>query len=115
MSTSPAEDPVPGIVTFTDRGDAALDRLAAALVADCDGSTASIADILEQVLSADIDELADKLDEPMAGEVVPESPDEGRPPPSRLRQGHRRRHSTPTTLDRALTGRPARFKELKDH
>jgi len=75
MSTSPAEDPVPGIVTFTDRGDAALDRLAAALVADCDGSPASIADILEQVLSADIDELADKLDEPMAAEVVPESPD----------------------------------------
>ena len=76
MSTSPAEDPVPGVVTFTDRGNAALDRLAEALVADCDGSRASIADVLEQVLSADIDELADQLGEPMAAEVVPESPDE---------------------------------------
>ena len=76
MSKSPAEDPVPGIVTFTDRGNAALDRLVAALMADCDGSPASIADLLEHVLSADIDELADKLGEPMVAEVVPESPDE---------------------------------------
>lgn len=99
MSTSSAEVRVPGIVTFTDRGDAALDRLAGALVADCDGSPASIADMLEKVLSADIDELADMLDEPMAGQVVPESPDEAArrrlgsdtgPPPA-LRRPHRSR------------------------
>ena len=87
MSTSPAEGPVPGIVTFTDRGNAALDQLAEALVADCDGSPASIADILEQVLSADIDELADQLGQPMAGEVVPESPDEAALHPHRPRSG----------------------------
>lgn len=63
MSTSPAEQPGSGIVTFTQQGERALDRLAADLVDHCDGSTASIADILEQVLSADVAELADKLDE----------------------------------------------------
>ncbi len=61
MSTSPAENPVPGVVTFTARGDAALDHLAAALVAECDGSPASIADILERVLEADIEDLAESL------------------------------------------------------
>lgn len=78
MSTSPAEQPGSGIVTFTQQGDQALDRLAADLVDQCDGSTASIADILEQVLSADIVELADKLDESrVAGEAgpAPERPD----------------------------------------
>ena len=78
MSTSSAEQPGSGIVTFTQQGDQALDRLAAALVAHCDGSTASIADILERVLSADIADLADKLGESLgAGEVraAPESPD----------------------------------------
>ena len=78
MSTSPAEQPGSGIVTFTQQGDRALDRLAADLVDHCDGSTASIADILEQVLSADIAELADKLGESLvAGEagLAPESPD----------------------------------------
>jgi hypothetical protein len=78
MSTSPAGQPGSGIVTFTQQGDRALDRLAADLVDHCDGSTASIADILEHVLSADIVELADKLGEsPVAGEAgpAPESPD----------------------------------------
>ena len=77
MSTSPAEQPGSRIVTFTQQGDRALDRLAADLVDHCDGSTASVADILEQVLSADIVELADKLDESLvAGEAgpAPESP-----------------------------------------
>ncbi|GAW49657.1 MULTISPECIES: hypothetical protein [unclassified Nocardioides] len=99
MSTSPAEQPGTGIVTFTQQGDRALDRLATDLVDHCDGSTASVADILEQVLSADIAELADKLGESLvAGEAVPapESPDDaarrrlgadrstasGAPPPS---------------------------------
>lgn len=63
MSTSPAEQPGPGIVTFTQQGDRALDRLAADLVDHCDGSTASIADILDRVLSADIETLAESLSE----------------------------------------------------
>lgn len=61
MSTSPAENPVPGVVTFTARGNAALDQLAEALAADCDGSPTSIADILERVLEADIEDLAESL------------------------------------------------------
>ena len=64
MSTSPAEQPTPGLVTFTQQGDRALDRLAADLVEHCDGSTASIADILDQVLSADI---ADRLPSQVSG------------------------------------------------
>jgi hypothetical protein len=63
MSTSPAENPVPGVVTFTARGNAALDQLAEALVAGCDGSPTSIADLLERVLEADIADLADSLSE----------------------------------------------------
>ena len=61
MSTSPTENPVPGVVTFTARGDAALDRLADALVAECDGSPGGIADILERVLEADVEDLAECL------------------------------------------------------
>jgi hypothetical protein len=61
MSMSPAENPVPGVVTFTARGNAALDQLAAALVAECDGSPTSIADLLEQVLKAEIEDLAESL------------------------------------------------------
>ena len=61
MSTYPAENPVPGVVTFTARGNAALDQLAEALVAECDGSPKSIADLLEQVLEADIEDLAESL------------------------------------------------------
>src|SRR5690606_27261073 len=61
MSTSPAENPVPGVVTFTARGNAALDELADALAAECDGSPASIADLLERVLEADIEDLAESL------------------------------------------------------
>lgn len=60
MSTSPAENPVPGVVT-TARGNAALEQLAEAVVADCDGSPTSIADILERVLEADIEDLAESL------------------------------------------------------
>ena len=102
MRTSPAEQPGSDIVTFTQQGDRALDRLAADLVDRCDGFTASIADILEQVLSADIAELADNLGESLvAGEAgpAPESPDNaarrrlgadrsiaggGPPPPTRI-------------------------------
>ena len=63
MSTSPAENPVPGVVTFTARGNAALDQLAASLAAECDGSPTSIADLLEHVLEADIEDLAESLSE----------------------------------------------------
>ncbi|TGN65151.1 hypothetical protein EXE59_15160 [Nocardioides eburneiflavus] len=61
MTNSPAENPIPRVVTFTARGNAALEQLAAALVAECDGSATSIADLLEQVLEADIEDLADSL------------------------------------------------------
>ncbi|MFC7362221.1 hypothetical protein [Nocardioides astragali] len=61
MSHCPAENPIPGVVTFTARGNAALDQLVEALVAECDGSATSIADLLEQVLEADIEDLADSL------------------------------------------------------
>ena len=63
MSIPPAENPVPGVVTFTARGDAALDRLAETPVAECDGSPGGIADILERVLEADIEDLAESLSE----------------------------------------------------
>ncbi len=79
MSTSPAEQPTPGLVTFTQQGDRALDRLAADLAEQCDGSTASIADILDQVLSADIAELAEKLGASLAVDEAgpaPASPDQ---------------------------------------
>ncbi|TWG99998.1 hypothetical protein L615_002300000360 [Nocardioides sp. J9] len=61
MSTSSAENPVLGVVTFTARGNAALDQLADALVAESDGSPTSIADLLEQVLEAEIEDLAESL------------------------------------------------------
>ena len=63
MSTSPAKNPVPGFVTFTERGNAALDKLAATLAAECDGSSTSIADLLQYVLEADIKDLAEALNE----------------------------------------------------
>lgn len=61
MSTDPAGDSVPGVITFTVRGNAALDQLADALVAECNGSPTSIADLLEQVLEAEIVDLATSL------------------------------------------------------
>lgn len=89
MTTFPTENPIPGVVTFTARGNAALDQLADALVAECDGSPGAIADILERVLEADVEVLAECLsettqshaDRPGRGvdEVAPaagESPDE---------------------------------------
>ncbi len=63
MSTSPTENPGPGVVTFTARGNAALDHLAASLAAECDGSPTSIADLLEHVLEADVEDLAESLSE----------------------------------------------------
>lgn len=63
MSNSLAETPDPGVVTFTARGNAALDQLAEALTADYDGSATSIADILKRVLDAEINDLAESLSE----------------------------------------------------
>ena len=45
-------------VTFTERGEVALDELAAALTADIPQDPAAIAAVLEQVMSADIEDLA---------------------------------------------------------
>ena len=73
MSTSPAENPVPGVVTFTARGNATLDQLAEDLVAECDGSPASIADLLERVLEADIEDLDETLSS--AAQPDPDLPD----------------------------------------
>lgn len=63
MSTSPNENPGPGVVIFTPCGNAALDHLAASLAAECDGSPTSIANLLERVLEADIEDLAGSLSE----------------------------------------------------
>ena len=63
MNTCPTENGVPGIVTFTARGDAALERLADALVAGCDDSPDGIADILEWVLETPVEDLAECLRE----------------------------------------------------
>ena len=61
MSTSPTENPGPGVVIFTAYGNSALDHLAASLAAECDGSPTSIANLLEHVLEADIEDLAESL------------------------------------------------------
>lgn len=66
MSTFPASDPTPGprpgVVTFTARGEQALDELASRLAAECDGTTESITSLLDQVLTTDVDDLAAALD-----------------------------------------------------
>lgn len=79
MSTSPASDQTPdpapdparGVVAFTARGDAALDELVSTLVAGCDGTTASITAVLEQVLGADVDDLAAGLSATAVASAVP--------------------------------------------
>lgn len=95
MSTFPAENPVPGVVTFTARGNAALDQLADALVVECDGSQGGIADILEQVLEADIEDLAESLSQ-SARRAPPASldVDELGPPTESPNDSARRRLST---------------------
>ncbi|MFC7724933.1 hypothetical protein ACFQW6_07435 [Nocardioides sp. GCM10028917] len=71
MNTSPTENRVFGIVTFTERGDAALERLADALVAGCDGSPDGIADILERVLDTPVEDLAECLRDTTQPDVDP--------------------------------------------
>jgi hypothetical protein len=99
MSTSPAENPVPGVVTFTARGNAALDQLADALAAECDGSPTSIADLLGRVLEADIEDLAESLSGQTAQQAAPAAPegldvDEVGPPAESPDDAARRRLST---------------------
>lgn len=66
MSTSPASaptpDPWPGVITFTAKGERALNDLASRLAVECDGATESIISLLEQVLTADVADLAAALD-----------------------------------------------------
>ena len=71
MNTSPTENRVPGIITFTARGDAALNHLADALVAGCDGSSDGIADILERVLKTPVEDLAGCLRDTTQPDVDP--------------------------------------------
>jgi hypothetical protein len=99
MSTFPAENPVPGVVTFTARGNAALDQLADALAAECDGSPTGIADLLERVLEADIEALAESLSE-TATPAAPASRDvdEVGPPAESPDDAARRRLSTRAPL-----------------
>ena len=66
MSTAPAEHPTDGIaphglVRFTQRGEEALDALATDMVAQCDGTPEGIAQLLDQVLHADLGQLASAL------------------------------------------------------
>jgi hypothetical protein len=99
MNTSSAENPVPGVVTFTARGEAALDQLAKALVAECDGSPKSIADLLEQVLEATFEDLAESLSQ-SAQPAAPASldADELGPPAESPDHAARRRLSTASPL-----------------
>jgi hypothetical protein len=107
MSTSPAENPVPGVVTFTARGNAALDQLADALVAACDGSPTSIADLLGQVLEADIEDLAESLSR-TAQPATPASldNDELGPPAESPDDAARRRLSTRSPFASGAPGAP---------
>ena len=107
MSPSPAENPVPGVVTFTACGNAALDQLADALVAECDGSPTSIANLLEQVLEADIEDLADSLSH-SAQSAPPASldVDELEPPAESPDDAARRRLSTRSPFAGGNPGAP---------
>ena len=104
MSTAPTQEPDPqvaqqGTVRFTARGEAALDALATALTARCSGTPQDIATVLDQVLHADIDQLAAALTEVSeactSAEGVrphrPETPDEA----ARRRLGRLRERPRP--------------------
>ena len=131
MSTAPAEEPTGGIaphglIRFTQRGEDALDALAADLAARCDGTPEGIAELLDQVLHADMSELASSLtapadpteDQPLVLDAdltqTRETPDEaarrrlGRPqdlPPSATRPRHGRSPADPAAVrDRARGG-----------
>lgn len=50
-----------GVVVFTPRGKAALDQLATVLTAHCSGTPEGIAMVLEEVMHADMADLAEAL------------------------------------------------------
>jgi hypothetical protein len=50
-----------GVVVFTPRGEAALDQLATVLTAHCSGTPEGIAKVLDQVMHADMADLAEAL------------------------------------------------------
>lgn len=58
--SAPHDDSTAGI-TFTERGEAALDELAAALAEGHDGTTEGVAKVLDQVLKTDLDRLTTAL------------------------------------------------------
>ena len=62
LASDPTPDPRPGVVTFTARGEQALDELASRLAAECDGTTESVTSLLEQILTADVHDLAAALE-----------------------------------------------------
>lgn len=81
MSTAPPEEPpdraaAQPIVRFTARGEAALDELADALIADYTGSTEDISQVLGQVLHTDMTELASALTATTAAAAGRGGPDE---------------------------------------
>ena len=114
MSTSPTENPGPGVVTFTAHGNAALDQMAASLVAECDGSPTSIADLLEHVLEADIEDLAGSLKRGRPSPVRDSRPSRdveevGPPaesPDGAARRRLRARHRSPARCRRARQRHP---------
>lgn len=55
-STAPS-----GVVMFTPRGEAALDQLGTVLTAHCSGTPEGIAKVLDQVMHADMTDLAEAL------------------------------------------------------
>lgn len=50
-----------GVVVFTPRGEAAFDQLATVLTAHCSGTPEGIAKVLDQVMHADMSDLAEAL------------------------------------------------------
>lgn len=63
-------DAATDVVTFTKRGESALDQLVDDLTANCDGTAKSIAQILDHVLNTEITELADSLSESALGSAI---------------------------------------------
>jgi len=61
MSTSRADNTMS--ITFTDRGEAAIEDLAAAVAAQCDGSPEGVEETLRTVMHDDLDQLALALSE----------------------------------------------------
>lgn len=61
--TSALTESSPGVIEFTGRGEAALDTLVAELTSRYDGTPESITKILDHVLGADVEDLAEGMSE----------------------------------------------------